>query len=477
MGSIRAPEAGRAERLAPALSPRAGGLAAEGWRDEVLPRPSRRGRLPHTRPVAIAIAVAAAATLPALALVLWLTAPTAAELEERWRRDAHFAPLERFPTREANAAALRLEEIARPLGLELAPQGTQRRPRVLPRTRSDLAPLWSSARTTLQSLRSSPAAPQPLPAAAVDRLDAISSDLLAVRETLLVEEPPRWERDLAAAWSAPLPDLLSHQRLHRLLVVAAHRAASEGDGAETDAWLEAAWRLQDALAGEPMLWAQLVAGSELEDELALLRTLPSPRDGWPERLAASRVRSRVHEALRVEAWRAVQGLHRGSPLAGNVEPPEGYVLRRVLAPLWWARVRHGVGHLVAAVDHALARAERDGAMALGPAFVAEERARVPRWSSVGRTLATNLLDAPVHAARVELGVELTGQLLELAARRDRGESPARATVPSAVPGVAWEHEPENGRMVVFASREVPDPGPHPLPLTVTLPWPSRPEPP
>ena len=464
----------RPERLAPALSPRAGGVAERGWSDADTADLPRRERPHRVRVAIMALGVAALALPPVLALALWATAPTAAELDARWHRDAGFDPLARFPAREATASALRIEEVARPLGLELAPERADRRPRLLPRMRSDLGPLWSAARATFQGLRSPGAALVALPPPAVEGLDTVSSDLLAVRETLLGEEPPRWERDLAAGWNAPLPDLLAHQRLHRLLALAAYRAAVAGDRDEAAAWLDAAWRLQGSLADEPHLYAQLVAGSELQDELALLRVLPAPPDGWGERLAEHTVRSQVHDALRVEAWLAVQSLHRGMPFGRSAEPPEGYVLRRVLAPLWWARVRHGIGHVVESVDHAIARAEREGAAALGASFVNEERGRIPRWSGFGRTLATNLLDAPLDAARFELGVELNRQLIGLAARRDRGEVAARATVPSAVAGVAWEQEPQNGRMVVRASREVPAAGPHPLPLRAALPWPETP---
>lgn len=464
----------RAERLAPALSPRPGGIAERGWRHEDAAGPARGERPSRTRLFALALGIAVLALPPALALVFWSTAPDAADLDARWRRDAGFDPLARFPTRAVNASALRIEEAARPLGLELAPQRSERRPQILPRTRPDLGPLWKATRVTLQGLRASGATLGELPAPALDGLDTVNADLLAVRETLLIGEPPRWERDLGAGWNAPLPDLFAHQRLHRLLALAAWRAAVAGQRDEAAAWLEAAWRLQGSLADEPHLYAQLIAGSELQDELALLRALPAPPDGWGGRLAAHSVRARVHDALRIEAWLGVQSLHRGTSLGRSAEPPEGYVLRRVLAPLWWARVRHGVGHLVESVDHAIARAERDGAAVLGTSFVDEERRRIPRWSGVGRTLATDLLDAPLHAARFELGIELNRQLLELAARRDRGEAATRATVPSAVPGVTWEQEPGSGTMVVRASREVPAAGPHPLPLRATLPWPATP---
>ena len=472
MRPSQAPGGRLAERLAPALSPRAGGMAERDWSSAGAADLSRRERPSRVRLAAMALGVAALALPPLLALALWATAPTAAELDARWRRDAGFDPLARFPAREPTASALRVEEVARPLGLELAPERADRRPRMLPRMRSDLGPLWSSARATFQGLRSPGATLVALPAPAVDGLDRVGSDLLAVRETLLGAEPPRWERDLAAGWNAPLPDLRAHQRLHRLLALAAYRAAVDGHRDESAAWLDAAWRLQGSLAGEPHLYAQLVAGSELQDELALLRVLPAPPDGWGARLAERAARAHVHDALRVEAWLAVQSLHRGMPFGRSADPPEGYVLRRVLAPLWWARVRHGIGHLVEGVDHAVERAEREGAGALGASFVEEERGRIPRWSGYGRTLAANLLDAPLHAARFELGVELNRHLIALAARRDRGEAPARATVPSAVAGVAWELEPERGRMVVRASREVPAAGPHPLPLRAALPWPA-----
>ena len=471
MRPSRASEAPRVERLAPSLSPRAGGIAEGGLRaGEGF---HARERMPRRRLAAIALLVAALALPPALAFALWATAPTATELEQRWRRAAGFDPLAGFPAREASSSALRIEEIVRPLGLELAPQGAQRRPRVLPRMDADLAPLGKSAREVVRALRSPAPALRQLPPAVTSGLDGVRPQLLAVRETLLVEPPPRWERELGARWSPLAPDLLGHQRLHRLLVLAAYESALAGAESEVAAWLEAAWRFRGSLAGEPYLLPQLVGGAELQDELALLRALPAPPEDWRARLAALRVRPAVHRALRVEAWLAVQSLHRGSPLARSAEPPEGYVLRRVLGPLWWARGRHGVGHMVDGVEHAIARAEREGAAALAGDFVAEERARVPRWSSVGRALLDNLLEAPVYAARADLGVELTRQALELAGRRARGEPPARATVGSAVPGLAWEQEPENGRVVVRPTRDLPATGPHPLPLRAELPWPAR----
>jgi hypothetical protein len=467
------PQADRTERLAPALSPRAG-AASGGWRQSEPVEERSRPRLgpPRRRGVALALLALLLALLPALAIALWATAPSAAELEERWRRGAGFDPLTVFPSREANATALRIEEIVRPLGLELAPYRSPRRPRLRPGVAIDLEPLWSGARPTLHALRTGKGPTQALPAPAQAALDAVGGDLSAVREALLGAEPPRWERDLEAGYNAPFPDLLAHQRLHRLLVLAAHRAALAGEPAEAAAWLEGAWRLHGSLADEPHLGAQLFAASELQDELALLRAMPRPPAGWRERLAAHAVRPRVHRSLRIEAWLAVRSVARGAQIGRSLQPPEGYVLRRLLAPLWWARVRHGVGHLVTAIDGAIARAEGQGAAVLDAEFARRERHRVPPWSRVGRQMAGSLLDAPVQAARADLGVELTGQLLDLAARRDRGEPPAPATVPSAVPGVLWQHELAGGRLTVRPSREVPSLSPHPLSLRAALSWPA-----
>jgi hypothetical protein len=141
-------------------------------------------------------------------------------------------------------------------------------------------------------------------------------------------------------------------------------------------------------------------------------------------------------------------------------------------PLWWVLVRHGVGHVVDGVDDAVVRAEREGAAALDGEFVAAQRGRVPWWSRYGRQLLANLLDGPIRAARTELGIELTRQVLELGERRARGEPPpGPATAPSAVPGVEWLHETDGDRVVVRPSREVPASGPRPLPLRAELRWP------
>ena len=59
-----------------------------------------------------------------------------------------------------------------------------------------------------------------------------------------------------------------------------------------------------------------------------------------------------------------------------------------------------------------------------------------------------------------------------AARVTARKPKIRATVPSAVPGVLWQHELAGGRLTVRPSREVPSLSPHPLSLRAALSWPA-----
>ncbi len=431
------------------------------------PRPSPRPR-PGPSPLARGCLRTAAVGFVLVALVaawLWFW-PTPASIERRWRAQAGFDPLVVYPHREANAAARRIEELAAPLGIAIAPDDAQQRARPSEEAVTRFAATQEALKEHLYGLR------RPAPALVAPPPEVAS--LLAEVEPVLAEvvvllgdaEPPRWELELDRGLDITLPNLLGHLALHRLLVATAAEAARRGEGDQARQRLDASWRLREGLSAAPLILAQLVAHLELGNDLALLRAFEGELPGWRQRLEPPPLREQTATALRLESWMFVRGLRTGRL---ESEIVEGRVARFLFGPF----ARHGVAEYVDFIEHALARLQTEDLRSFdNDRFFEEEESRIPRWNLVARLVVPNFLDSWVKAARVELDLELTRRVVEvreLVRARDAATLESlRGEHPSVVDGIRWHYRIEPDEVAIEASDDLPLELKHPLPLEIRL---------
>ncbi len=364
---------------------------------------------------------------------------------------------ERYPSREPNAGALKIEALTVPLGIDIATRSRAGRDRPTKEQSGPYRALKPAIGNYLKVQLRRPHRNLDPPA---ENLAAFlrehRGDLAALRRHLLGGSVPEWEMQIEKLIAAPIPNLLGHIDLHRLLIADALVNAQAGnvDVALDD--LEASWRLNLSLRRDPILITQLIGITVLRMEAGALRQLEQVPPMWVERLRQYDFRAAFLEASRYEGWYWTQL----NPPIGFIEkgPPWKRVFEAVAKPyVRWCltdvseRFRRRLDNLAAV------RALCDNDLA---ARHADLNVAVPRWNLFGNWVVPNMGSAVDRVARLELDIELTTKLLEIEeARRANDErwpeSPSGIEQSSACPDDSWIYEvtPE-GTMTIAFSREI-----------------------
>jgi hypothetical protein len=210
---------------------------------------------------------------------------------------------DRYPHREANAAALRVEQLAMPLGIRMAPRSFLDRAeptkQQLQAQQQIKTPLWTYVDGELQR---PDLTVQPPPADVRDFLDAHRVEIDALRDHLLDGPAPQWELHLERLWQGPLPNIVGHASLQRLLVADALTKIHDGDRPHAVRTLQAGWTLNQAIADDPMVMTQLVSIAVARFHSGALRKAAPLPPAWRDRLHAHDYRASLREALRVQGW-------------------------------------------------------------------------------------------------------------------------------------------------------------------------------
>ena len=391
------------------------------------------------------------------------------QIDREWQASAGFDPLEVYPPRDANEAALRLEALAATIGIELAPKDDSNRVYPSVEAASTIAEVNEKTRDHLRGLLT----PSPILVAPSEELAGwltVSSEVLSQVVELLESEEPRWDRHVEEGIDQQLPNLLGHLQLHRSLLLATAESARLGKGSdETEKWLTAVRALESSIESEPLLLQRLVAMAERTELLALLRALNPVPDGWEDSVDSQPWRAFVQKSLRLEGWLMLQSLRNGS--LERLMSIEG-----VPARLMRTAAHAGARQHVESVEHTIGRFEREDPREFNfDQFSEEEMARIPRWNLISRLFYPNFIDAPITAARHELDMNLTARVLELRTLIAACESKPvviRSEVPTPVRGINWLYQKGDKEIAIQASDDLSTASDHPLPLEFHLPIPS-----
>jgi hypothetical protein len=234
-----------------------------------------------------------------------------------------------FPKTEASAAALEIERLAAVIGLDLSPMtstdSSANEPTPTPAKTDEPAPFAlevekerarpsAEARTSVQRISGTMAQfldrelktpeerigapPPPLERFFTDHED----DIAALESALVRESDIRWEMDVTAGESAPIPNLGGILRLQRFLAVRALIEARRGDTDAALHTLEGAWRLNEVVSARPELISQLIAVAAAKIHAGVLRKLDSPAWGWADRLRSGDLFMTFLAAFQNQAW-------------------------------------------------------------------------------------------------------------------------------------------------------------------------------
>ena len=365
--------------------------------------------------------------------------------------------MQRYPATEANAAALELERLTAPLGIDTATRSYEGR--VRPMT-EQIAAFKLIKRELPSYLNRQIEQPhrglKPPPEKSLEYLDTHREQLDAVRRHLVLAEVPRWEMQLERMHGAPMPNLLGHIDLQKMLLAEVLVNSWSGDQQRALEGLEASFRFNASIRDSPVLNAQLISIADMNMLMGVLRQIDDPPAVWRERLFEHDDRESFITALQYEGWiwTHIEDSTTADGLSGLTEwlakSVAGPYIRYCFADAS-ERYRRRLDNLTgvkAICDYDLSAREANLEIPL------------PRWNVVGNFWRPNLGGILHRLGRLELNRELTAKVLDLdrARRGNGGAWPANLPVaePSeACPRDNWSYEvtPEDA-MIVALNRDV-----------------------
>jgi hypothetical protein len=360
--------------------------------------------------------------------------------EADWRKE--FGDPDRtlaaFPSHEDSEKAVRLIELARTVGIDLA-RSKSRQPgggesgdkRALSRAISQ----YDEAELTRPGGKV-----EPPPGAVRAFLEERDREIGDVVTFLSTSGPPEWKVDVRLAHEAPVPNLLGQIRLQRLLVAQALNRAQLGRENEAEQVFHASWNLNASLRDRPDIISQLIAIAIARMQAGLARRLPLDPAPWRERFADHDYRASVLRALEVESIAGVRGLPADSSLWDRASRADFFDLRR--------------NFLVGLRDSPVADKQIEIS---SERYLPDSQPRSP-GAIIEMIPLPNLAGAIRRADRLIIDMELTERILE-ARMLKAGLGLWPTGIPgieiSRMPGEHWTYFVSNdGRMTIYFSREL-----------------------
>jgi len=426
------------------------------------PDPSRSGRSRFLRRFLLAAGVLVGLSLlAALALTAW-KASVDRRLDAGWRQSLGGASfLERYPAIQDNVTVRDLEKLGAAIGIDMAPADTPGRVHPAPETakrfeaiKAPLKDFYSADRIATEDSLA------PLRPELTAFLDSVRPGLDAIRTRLAQGPPPVWARNLEAGFETKIPNYVGVLMLQKLLLLDAREQLRAGRETRAGEILETSWRLNQAAAdNNPVLITQLIAMAVIRLQQPILRRFSKAPAGWPERLLRLDQQSRILRALRCEDFSAHLTSTFDRPIPDAKWGTQGQAFLRWVV---WDYARR-----LSAMVEELPR--RDMRSFDPDAFEREQRAKIPRWQVLARTLLPNFWDTWPRSAHVELEAELTALVLE---ERERlaAAGPLRSTNrrPSRVKGLSWIYEDIPGGTTIRLDGELRSREERPVPLRFTV---------
>lgn len=244
-----------------------------------------------------------------------------------------------YPPTEASAAALDLEAMAADLGLDLVPKWVENRAHPDPEVVKRFQSIWPAAREYLEQELASPEERIGQPAAALSRfLAEHETEIERIADRLTGRGEAVWEMDVRAGTEAPLPNLLGHNQLTRLLGARVLLLERRGEHDAALQGLEGMWRLTQGLASRPDVISHVIAMTETKYVVGILRKVDAPALEWTERMRGRGFFEAYLAALQNEAWHRL-----GDPDLSDQAPVVSRVARRFAegllekGPCVWSR--------------------------------------------------------------------------------------------------------------------------------------------
>lgn len=303
----------------------------------------------------------------------------------------------RFPAHPQNAAATKLVQLAAAASVDVKPlaPGEKRRTTRTSETDRLFRAMGDWVNTQIERPGDAIDAPPENVARFLENSDA---PMTAVRAHLIGGGELQWLSDVSRGYSSPIPNLLGHMRLERVLIARALDRARTGNPA---AWeeLHASWELSRGLWGRPEAISNMIALASTRMMNAAARKMPAPEP--PAWFLATRTFDPLKPliaGLQAESWQ----MHESKSYDGV--PQMNTLMSTLLMPVHRFQVAEAVDQTR---DYAAA-VERSGAC---------DVRNVPAQLPPGQP---NIASVYQRALRLRVEMEATDHVLALR----RGEIPA-----------------------------------------------------
>jgi len=398
----------------------------------------------------ITLAVIVAMVIVAFLMATRLASNKIAVAEAGWNETlgSREEILARFPTREANDAALELEWLVAGLGIDIATRTDAERARPSKEAASRFTRIKAMVGSHLerqveQPRRSALSPPEQLIAFLMEE----EENLVMVRRHLLEGEVPRWELQIEKSFEAPIPNLLGHIDLQKLMIADAMVMNGRGEGAEALAALEASWKLNSAIRQDPYLITQLVAMAIARLQAGALRQIEELPAQWQERLAEHDFRDSFFTAMLLESWHWTQITE---PQIFDNRPGR---LERAALTFTGPYANYCFADLSDDYRRRLLTLAESGASC--DYYLSDSDASldipVPSWNLFGNLVKPTFRGVLDRLARLELDLELTGRVLQL----ETAPWDEWVEHSSACPKDSWLYKAGvDGSMSIAFSREI-----------------------
>lgn len=344
--------------------------------------------------------------------------------------------LSSFPSHEDTPAAIRLIELARSVGVDVARSAAARPGRQeIAAERALSQALKEYGENELTRSGGTVGAPPETVLACLRDHDEGVRELVAA---LVSGETLAWKTDLSLGHEAPLPNLLGHVRLQRLLVAEALARANRGEDEEAERVLLASWNLNGSLRARPEVMSQLIAISVARMQAGLGRRLSVDPVTWLQRYAEHDDRSSLLRAIEVESIVELRQF------------PDG--------PRWARASRADFLDARRALLTRFRSASPSGRSAGAPTERADVEANPMTVGGIVAAMGEpNLKKAVERADRLAVDIELTQHILEARLQAERlGRLPAAMPSfnTSRVPGAHWQYSVDGGGFSISFSGEL-----------------------
>jgi hypothetical protein len=275
-------------------------------------------------------------------------------------------------------------------------------------------------------------------------LAANAATIDAVTQQLVAHDAPNWPLTHSGdRMNQPLPNLLAHMRMFRVLCMASLEAETRGDHAKAWEYQHAAWQLIQGLYQRPEMISRLIAVAGVRLSAATLRKLEPPAPAWANDLLSLHLRAGMYDSLRYEMTTSRLAIQTSPSftLSDEEAGPGERIAMTITRPV----IKWAMADVVAVAADEFSTASKKDLCAFDAA-ASQERVRTnvtPLARHFGLMVMPNLAASFGRAAIGEMAIEGTRAVLALKTARDASTPPALPptfTAPaSACKGASWQY--------------------------------------